>query len=59
MERMQRKVKLRRNTVAKEISNVKKNFESILAPVSFDERMYGIEEEIWKNYLQLIVELSW
>lgn len=46
MERMQRKVKLRRNTVAKEISNVKKNFESILAPVSFDERMYGIEEEI-------------
>lgn len=46
MERMYRKVKLRRNIVAKEKSNVKENFDSILTPVTFDESMYVGKEEI-------------
>lgn len=49
LERKYKRVKLRGNTVAKEKSNVKGNFVSVLISVSVDGSITWGEEQIWKN----------
>lgn len=49
LERKYKRVKLRGNTVAKEKSNVKGNFVSILISVSVDGSITWGEEQIWKK----------